>query len=123
MMSHVTDGYLLPRNMARPVGLIAGIAALELLTFVLADFSTAGGLSAAVPWMVLDFFLLRKIWRGSSTAWTVLVVLDIGVIVLCALTLFEHNLHVDGGPLVVVRLVLEIALLVAPGMRRWVAQG
>jgi hypothetical protein len=122
-MSHATEGYLAPRNAARPVGLIAGIAALEALTFLLTGYSKADGLGAAVPWMVLDFYLLRKIWRGSSNAWSLLVVLDVGVIVLCVLTLFEHNLHVDGGPLVVVRVALELALLVAPGMRRWVARG
>lgn len=121
-MSHATDRYLAPRAASRrPVELIAGIATLEALTFILADYSKVGGLDAAVPWIFLDANLIRKIWRGSSTAWTVLVVFHIGVLALAAWTLVAHNVHVDGGPLLVVRVVLELSLLAAPGMRRWVA--
>lgn len=122
-MSYATDGYLAPRTASRPVGLLAGIAALEVLTYSLPDYTAVGSLGAEVPWMLLDAYLLRKIWRGSSGAWSVLVALNIGVIVLAAWTLFARNIHMDGGPLMVVRVVLELALLTAPRLRRWVSQG
>ena len=121
-MSSATDGCLAPRTEPRPAGLIAGVGALEVLTFATADYSAAGGLGAALPWMLVDFFLLRKIWRGSSGAWCVLVALDIAVIALFALTFFVRDTHVDGGPSVLVAVGLELALLAAPRMRRWVAR-
>ncbi|MEY9925790.1 hypothetical protein ABH926_000410 [Catenulispora sp. GP43] len=122
-MSSATDGYIEARPAPRPAGLIAGIAVLEALTVAIADYSAVGGLGAALPWLLLDIYLLRRIWIGSSVAWFALVTLNVGVVAVAASTLFVHNLHVDGGPLLLARLGLELALLAAPGMRRWVAQG
>lgn len=116
------DGFLAPRAASRPVGLIAAIVALEVLAFSITDYAAFGGLGASVPWILLDVYLLRKIWHGSFGAWSVLVALNIGVIALAAWTLFQRNAHMDGGPLLVVRVVLELALLAALGMRRWVSQ-
>lgn len=121
-MSYTADSYFAPRAAVRPTTLIALVAVLEVLTFSLSDYSAAGGWGAAFPWMLLSAYLLRKIWRGSYNAWWALVMLNVCVIVLAALTLFAPNTHLTGGPLVVVRVGLELALLAAPSMRRWVAQ-
>lgn len=32
------------------------------------------------------------------------------------------NVHLDGGPLVVLRQIVLLALLAAPSMRRWIAR-
>jgi hypothetical protein len=121
-MSVAADGRIAPRAASRPVGLIAAIVALEVLAFSITDYSVVGGLGAALPWMALDYYLLRRIWRGSYGAWCVLLALNVGVIALSAWTFFERDVHVEGGPLMVVRLGLELAVLGAPRMRRWVTQ-
>jgi hypothetical protein len=121
-MSSATNNGLAPQTALRPVGLIAGIAALEALTYTMADYSTSGGFGAAVPWLLLDLYLLRSIWRGSHTAWFALVALNIGLVALAAMTYFVHNMHMGGGPFLLVRVGLELALLATPAVRRWVAQ-
>ena len=121
-MSSGTGDYLARRPASRPVRLIAGIAALEALPFAIVDYSAVGGWGAALPWMLLSVYLLRGLWNGSSAAWYALVALNIVVIALCTLTLFAHNVHVSGGPLLLARVGLELALLATPGVRRWVAQ-
>ena len=121
-MGSATDGGLAPRAALRPVGLIAAIAVMQVLTFAMADYSAAGGHGAAVPWLLLDFFLVWRIWRGGYTAWCVLVTLNVGVIALATMTFFVHNAYMDGGPLLLVRVGVELALLGAPATRRWVAQ-
>lgn len=37
-------------------------------------------------------------------------------------TNFVHNTHMDGGPFLLPRVGLELALLATPAVRRWVAQ-
>lgn len=122
-MSSATDADLAPLAAARPVGLIAGIVLLEVLTYSMTDYSAVGGAGAAVPWILLDAYLLRRIWHGSHGAWSVLVALNIAVLGLAAWTLAETNVHMEGGPWLAVQTALELALLAAPGLRRWVAEG
>jgi hypothetical protein len=122
-MSYATDNPIAPpAAMARPVGLIAGIAALQVLAFSVTDYSAFGGRAVAVPWMLLDAYLLRRLWFGSSGAWTALVLLDIAVLAMVACTLADTGLHVEAGPWPVARLAAELALLAAPAMRRWTAE-
>lgn len=121
-MSYATGDRLAPRPVSRPAGLIAGIVTLEALAFLLIARTEPDLRGTEVPWILLDAYLLRKLWHGSYGAWFALAALTIGAIALAALTQLVSNAHMEGGPWAVVRLLLELALLAAPSMRRWVSK-
>ena len=105
-----------------PRVLILAVAALDLSVYPMTRYGSSGG--TALMWAMVSTYLLWRIWRHGQTAWTVLLALAAGTLVLNALVIagFAH----DGQPTwwLPIRTaadILEPAILLSPPVRRWVS--
>lgn len=107
-----------------PRVLILAVAALELSGYPMTRYGGPGGGTAFV-WAMVSTYLLWRIWRHGQTAWTVLIALAAGTLLVNALVI--AGLSGDGGqptwwlPIRTAADILEPAILLSPPVRRWVS--
>ena len=105
----------------RPTWILVGIGTLEVLMYSFTKYSSSLT-GTVVLWAALSFFLLWRIWRGSSRAWLALVALNVSSAVLVVLALFDVIQTGQSGLWLFYRALIVVAqmvLLASSRMRRW----
>lgn len=104
----------------RPTALILAAVTLEVLSLLLAQYPSDQR-GARVFWIAVSLLLYLFVWRGGLWSWRTMVVLSaIGLAFLGAATLAMP--FVPGVPMRAVAYAGELALLLQPPVRRWVAK-
>lgn len=106
----------------RPTRVFVGITVLEACAYLGTDYPH-GSAGYAGAWAVVSGLAIWRLWRGGSSAWTVLIALNTCALILCALAVAGVVSTEQGNVWLALRsaaVVAELALLLHPSVRKYV---